>query len=242
MWCRACGLSSAMPEPIKTIAAFPALVEAREAYDDGNYDRAARLVMEHLRRKPGDPAGLAMLGSIALAMGAFAQAEKFFRASLAGGADQYDVRRELARCVAQQDRLEEALALHEELRLEKPDDHQILTSLAWINDKLGRLGEASRIYTELTEKFPKFPAGWLGLGVSLRAEARTDEAVSAFRRAIEADPTFGQAWWEMANIKAEVFTDQDIEALRAALDQTVRFDDQAFQHFALGRALHQRRS
>jgi hypothetical protein len=177
-----------------------------------------------------------------LVTGAFAQAEKFFRAAIAGGADQFDVRRELARSVAQQDRLEEALVLHEELRLEMPDDQQLLMSLAWLNDKLGRLDETSQLYVELTKKFPGAPAGWLGLGLSFRAEGRIDEAVEAFRQAIRINPTFGQAWWEIANIKSDIFTDADVEDLKAALAQTVRFDDQAFEHFALGRALHQRRS
>ena len=53
-------------------------------------------VVRHLRDKPDEPRGTAMLGLIALKTGALVQAEQFLRRALALGLQTIEVQRELA--------------------------------------------------------------------------------------------------------------------------------------------------
>ena len=64
------------------------------------------------------------------------------------------------------------------------------------------------------------------------------ESVDAYRRAIELQPTLGEAWWSLANLKSIRFGAADIEALEQALGAGKRLtdDDRLHLHFALGKA------
>ena len=74
------------------VAGFPLLSEASKLMVDKKLDEAARLTMDHLRRHPNEPRGLAQLGTIAMQLGALGQAEHFFRLSLKYGATSPDMK------------------------------------------------------------------------------------------------------------------------------------------------------
>ena len=82
---------------------------------------------------------------------------------------------------------------------------------------------------------------WIGYGHSLRAAGRTDDAVAAYRRVTQIDPENGEAWWALANIKSKVLTDDDITVMNQALTIAVDVRNISPLHFALGRALHDRK-
>jgi hypothetical protein len=66
--------------------------------------------------------------------------------------------------------------------------------------------------------------------------------VLAYRRAIEITPTTGEAYWSLANLKIFRFTDEDIAAMRAALESGEGdADDRSHLAFALGKALEDRK-
>jgi tetratricopeptide (TPR) repeat protein len=76
------------------------------------------------------------------------------------------------------------------------------------------------------------------LGTSLKAVGRTDEAVAAFRRAIEVGPDHSEAWFMLGEMKTVPYTADDRAALqRLAADSAVKGRDRVFIHFALARSL-----
>jgi tetratricopeptide (TPR) repeat protein len=78
---------------------------------------------------------------------------------------------------------------------------------------------------------------WLGLGHALRSAGSNDECVAAYRRCIEARPTFGEAWWSLANLKTFRFGEADIEAMeRLQPSSQLSDDDRLHIHFAMGKA------
>ena len=60
------------------------------------------------------------------------------------------------------------------------------------------------------------------------------------RRAIEARPTYGEAYWTLANFKSFRFTDRDISAMKKALRGKLSDSDALHFHFALGKAYEDR--
>jgi len=76
----------------------------------------------------------------------------------------------------------------------------------------------------------------------LKTVGRTEEGIAAYRRAIELNPTQGEAWWSLANLKTVKFDDSDIIAMEEALLQpTLRNDNRFHIEFALGKAKHDAR-
>jgi tetratricopeptide (TPR) repeat protein len=223
-----------------TLAAYPRLSEAEKELSKGRFQAASNIVIQHLRENRNEPRGLALLGSIAMRTGALVQAEQFLRQAIALGARSADVRRELASVLHQQERLAEALSAVSVLEQEI-GDLQISGAKALILDKLGRNAEAFEAHEKLLPRYPDDPRVWLGYGNSLRWAGRNDEAIAAYRRSTTIDSEYGDAWWALANIKAKVLTNADIETMNSALKIAIDPRNIVPIHFALGRAWHDRK-
>ena len=220
------------------IAGHPVLTEAKRALDQGRQEEAARLVVAHLRERPGEPRGLALLGAIAMKSGALLQAENFLRRAIAGGADDEDVLRNLATCVNLQERPAEALTLLNALIAAGSDDPEIRATIAFLHDKLGQGDVARTMWQGLVEAYPEKPVYWVSLGSNLRAAGWTDEALQAYRRAIAAEADYGDAWWAIASMRKTELDDAEMSALQQALAMAVDVANISPLHFALGRAWH----
>src|SRR3546814_666663 len=72
-------------DPHGDVVAYSLLAKADELVEAGRYEEAAQPAIEHLRRNPDEPQGLAALGKIAPLLGALGPAEHFPRAALAKG-------------------------------------------------------------------------------------------------------------------------------------------------------------
>src|ERR1700692_4693250 len=78
---------------------------------------------------------------------------------------------------------------------------------------------------------------------ALRTTGRLEESVAAYRRAIGMEPTLGEAYWSLANLKTFRFSHSDILAIRSALERTdLTNEDRLHFEFALGKALEDEKS
>lgn len=225
--------------PAKPVSIFPLVGQASQLSDDGKHDRAAQLLIDHLRRNPDEPAGLTMLGVVALRLGALGQAEHFLRRALDRGSTGLEVRRNLADVVSLQERPVEAIALLDAL-IAETGEVDLKGMRAGLFKKIGRHDEALAIDEELVTANPDRILLWVSYGHGLRAAGRVDEAIAAYRRAVALDPEFGDAWWGLASIKRTVLTNADIAAMRGSLRIAIDIRNSAPLHFALARAFHDR--
>lgn len=102
---------------------------------------------------------------------------------------------------------------------------------------LGDHDEQIRIYQAMVRERPRQPGLWMSLGNALKTVGRTDEAVDALRRALKIEPTFGDAYWTLANFKSFRFSPRDLQQMRQALRKALSDNDALHIHFALGKAL-----
>ena len=223
-----------------SIRAYPRLTEAEDLFREKRHDAASAKVIEHLREHRDEPRGLALLGEIAMESGAVVQGERFLRQAIALGAPGYEVRRNLATAILRQDRLDEAFEAFTQLEQHFADPH-ITATRATILDRLGRSDEAIESYAKLLDCEAGEPRYWIGYGHSLRFAGRTQEAISAYRRAISIDPERGEAWWSLADIKSKVLTDDDMKVMEESLAIAVDALNVVPLHMALGRGQHDRK-
>jgi tetratricopeptide (TPR) repeat protein len=221
------------------LTGYPLLSSAAELAKNGKLEEAAQQLMRHLGAHPREPRGLALLGQVAMQLGALGQAELFLRRAIACGNRDFEVRRDLASTINQQERLAEALPSFEALEQES-DDPALAAIRAIILDKLGRNSEALELREELAGKFGNRPHYEVAYGHSLRAAGRVDDAIDAYRRSVAIDDECGEGWWGLAGIKRAVLTDEDIAAMRHALGIAIDVRNSAPLHFSLARALHDR--
>ena len=227
-------------KPGADLKGYPRLAEAHAELEAGRTESANAFAIQHLREHRGEPRGLALLGAIALRGGALVQAERFLRQAIAGGLTSFEVQRDLASAINQQERSGEALRAFSYLADQVPEP-QLRATKALILDKLGRTSEALAEHEVVIAQSNQRPGPWISYGNNLRAGGRTDEAIAAYRRATAIDAEHGEAWWALANIKSRVLDDADISAMEQALAEAVDLMNVIPLHFSLGRAHHDRR-
>jgi tetratricopeptide (TPR) repeat protein len=105
---------------------------------------------------------------------------------------------------------------------------------------LGNHDRQVRIYEELLTIDPANAALLKSLGDVLKTVGRTEDAIVAMRRAIEAKPSYGEAWWTLSNFKTYKFSDLDISTMRKMLRRRLSDEEALHFHFALGAAHEQR--
>ena len=109
--------------------------------------------------------------------------------------------------------------------------------------ELGRVGLHDReiaLYESLIRETPDSVETWRNYGEALKTVGRSEEAVSALRSAIRLRPTFGKAWFALANLKSFEFSNQDLAVMRKALRRKPGKEDAVYLNFALGCALENR--
>jgi predicted Zn-dependent protease len=207
------------------------LVQAALAMNAGQLDNAATRLAAR-----DDPPALRLAAEIRWRQGDMPGAIAGLEAVLAT-APGYDMAREfLIRLLVQSNRLPEALAHAETLATSPVNNpgHDLI--LASVLVHLGEQARARGLYEGLLAGNAAQPQVWQNLGHVLKTLGEQAGAVQAYRQAVTRQPTLGEAWWSLANLKTVKLTAADIAAMRAALAGELRAEDCFHLHFALGKA------
>ena len=217
-----------------------ALEQATAALNAGDRGDAERLLRKHLLEQPQDAAALAKLAELVIGEHHVEEATMLLRR--AAGADPTAVRRMALIChlhcyIGAQPALEEIEKLPPGLRT----DLNVLAIEAACQGSLGNHDRQIGIYEKLAQVDPRNAALLKSLGDALKTVGRTDDAIAAVRKAVEARPSYGEGWWTLSNFKSHKFSERDISTMRKALRRKLTDEDALHFHFALG-AAHEQRS
>ncbi|HEU5285596.1 MAG TPA: sulfotransferase, partial [Sphingomicrobium sp.] len=205
----------------------------------GDVAEAQRVLRERLASAPDDANAMAKLAEIVISLNNIEQATVLLRrASVASPSPA----RRLALVQHLQHHVGPAAALQEieELPAELRSSFDSRAMEAAACGALGQHDRQIAVYRDMARDFPNNAPVWMSLGNALKTVGLLDEAVDALRRAIGARPTYGEAYWTLANFKSFRFTAADISAMRKALRGKLDDSDALHFHFALGKAFEDR--
>ena len=214
--------------------------QARAALEAGDSAQAERLARQCLEDAPNDVDAHVLLAELVLAQGAIGKGIALLRRALDLAPTADRLRLYLASLHQQQGHYPAALALIEQVQEPLRNSFEVQAVEAALLGQLGRRDDEIALYERLLGERPDDEILWRSQGSALNYAGRTDQATEAFRRAIDLRPSFGEAWWGLANLKRFRFEDRDIAAMQAALDDQLSSEDALHFHFALGRAHEQR--
>lgn len=220
----------------------PRLLRAGQALATNDLPTAEQILRPYLHDRPTDVAAIRMMAELAARVGRLTDSENLLRRALELAPGFTAARANLATVLYKQNRPAEALAELESIEREGAAHlgHHSLKAAA-----LGRLGgheEALALYRQILDTRPDEAKIWMSYGHILKTVGRTEEGIAAYRRSITIRPGLGEAWWSLANLKTYRFTDEDVAAMRAALAvEGIEEEDRFHLHFALGKALEDRR-
>jgi cytochrome c-type biogenesis protein CcmH/NrfG len=131
-----------------------------------------------------------------------------------------------------------ALSQVERLLSREPANPAYRNLQAAILAQVGDYAESIEVYESVLQEFPRQPRIWMSYGHALKTAGRRPDSIAAYRRAVSLEPTLGEAYWSLANLKTFTFSNADVAAMRAALARgDLTDEDKLHFEFSLGKAL-----
>ncbi len=232
----------AYDEHLRVSTGHPELVDAAGHLRANELGKAEGLVRGVLKKDPGDVNALRMLAEIGIKMGKLEDAQHLLERCLQLAPDFHLARQAYANILMRRNDLERSSIEIDRLLKSEPENPAYLIIKAAVLARMGEHIPALKLYEKLFENYSHHASAQMFYGHTLKTVGKTDEAVVAYRKAIELSPGIGEAYWSLANLKTYDFSDDDITKMREQFRPEVGDpDDQGHLAFALGKAFEDRK-
>jgi predicted Zn-dependent protease len=232
------GADAAYAQHIKASTNDPRLMSAAVALCENRIPQAEQLLRSHLKQFPTDVAAIRMFAEIAARIGRYGDAENLLARALelAPGFDA--ARHNYATVLYRQNKPAAALSQVDLLLAREPRNASYQNLRAAILARIGDYDESIDTYAKVLRDYPHNPKVWMSYGHALKTAGREQASIDAYRKSIELAPSFGEAYWSLANLKTLRFSAADVAAMQAQLQRTdIVHEDRLHLEFALGKAL-----
>jgi tetratricopeptide (TPR) repeat protein len=213
------------------------VVTARSMLADGNLSEAEALIRPYVKRVPDDIEGLRVFALIAQQSGFSRDAAIVLEEVMAKDPTYHAARQDLVAALLltrQHVRAREQLEI---LMQAQPDAFAHRRTLASILVSQGSTAEAIDLFRELLQEHSNDADLHMYFGHALKTQGIRAEAEHHYREAVRHRPSFGEAYWSMANLKTYRFSDQEIADMRRQVEAPrIPLTDRYHLCFALGKA------
>jgi tetratricopeptide (TPR) repeat protein len=232
------GADAAYAQHIKASTQDPRLLAAASALVDGRVAQAEALLRAHLKQHPTDVPAIRMLAEVAARLGRNADAESLLESCLELAPSFIPARHQYAIVLHRQNKSVAALRQIDQLAKLDPHNSTYRNLKAVALVKIGEYGESIELYAGVLADNPGHSKIWLSYGHALSTAGREDDSIAAYRKSIELEPNFGEAYWSLANLKTFHFTGAEREAMQLQLSRDDLSEENRFHFdFAMGKAL-----
>jgi tetratricopeptide (TPR) repeat protein len=216
----------------------PEVVQAGSLFSDGDLSAAENVLRAYLSNAENHFEALRLLGRIEHQRGVLDQAEPLLEAALNLAPGYRATRLDLVRVLIDRQKYLQARREIDTLLRLNPGDSYYLSLYAAVSVGLGDHEPAIALYRQLLAALPNSADLHVSLGHALKAVGRQKEATESYQKAAAARPSFGDAWWSLANLKTYRFSQSEIAQMRAEEDAAGAHPvDRYHLCFALGKAL-----
>jgi tetratricopeptide (TPR) repeat protein len=210
---------------------------------EGRAETAQAELGEHLARHPDDVDAINLLAHAFLRLGRPQEALSQFARCVALAPDFARAGFDRAKLLFKLDRFQAALDEIERLLTRDAGNPLFRRMKADILRIIGEDARSLALCEELATENPAQAQAWIAYGHALRTAGRRDEAIAAYRKAIECRPCSGLAWWGLAGMRTVGLGDADAVAIEEQLRRSdVPPDDRIALQFSLGKAFEDMRA
>jgi tetratricopeptide (TPR) repeat protein len=227
---------------LATLDQLPAeVVTATALFSEGDLAPAEQVVREYLLRHGDDVEAMRLLARIGMELDVLDDAEVLLEAVLRRAPDYDAARHDYATTLLRRYQPARALAELDKLLHKHPQNYLWRTTYANAVVGIGDHKRALELYRQLLPEAANPAEVHLSIAHSMKTLGRTAEAVESYRAAAAARPSYGDAYWSLANLKTYRFAVEEITRLR--VEEANRYTQQVDRYhlcFALGKALEDR--
>jgi tetratricopeptide (TPR) repeat protein len=236
------GADAAYANHIRYSTRDPALLTAATALCENRIPEAEALLRAHLLRAPTDVAAIRMLAEVAARLGRHEDAETLLARCLELAPSFHAARQNYALVLYRGNKPEQALVELESLLALDAANPSYRNLKAVILGRIGDYEPAMALFAGLLEEYPGNAKIWLSYGHTLKTAGKQEAAIAAYRKCIALDPSFGEAYWSLANLKTFRFSAEDVAAMRQQLERAnLEVAHRYHFEFSLGKALEDER-
>ena len=203
--------------------------------------RAEEIARAFLQKNPHHVEGMRLLADIGSRLGVHEDADFLLETAIELEPQNVQLRIDYIQVLRKRQKFAAALEQAKQL-LECDPNNPVFQSLFAIESmQSGDYERALGMFDRVLEALPQDPATLTSRGHALKTKGSFDEAIAAYRAALEAAPHYGDAWYALANLKTYSFSDEELsvmESLQGAPE--LSYMSRIHVAFALGKAYEDR--
>lgn len=233
----------------------PALLAVTELMHEGKLLKAEQICRHFLQNNKRHIDGMCLLAEIGVELKIYDDAEFLLASALEFAPDRIQARSQYLNLLIRLGKYKAAQQQVEKLLDEQPDNLSFIVAKANILTGLGEIDPAIDLFEQAiahakiqapagaqSKEVGQYVAGfYLQLGHALKAKGDITKAVTAYQTAYQLNPSYGDAFWSLANTKTYRFSDEEITQMQTQQQSDdLALTDKIQLHFATGKAFEDR--
>tara|TARA_B100001059_G_C17839457_1_gene591010 strand:+ start:9161 stop:11203 length:2043 start_codon:yes stop_codon:yes gene_type:complete len=182
------------------------------------FSDAEKIYRKILTRHPDNVSAMRLWARLGLRQRQFKTSEVFLKRAVELAPGFEEAWADLCEAQYEQESFEDAINSAKRLVALQPRGSDGLLFLAASYASAGRHSEALDAYDKALKVSPDHVRALCGKGNLCRTIGNYELAVSSFRKSIEVNPLFAEAYWNLANLKTFRFTDEEVDKMAGLLD------------------------
>ncbi|MBU02600.1 MAG: hypothetical protein CME55_04835 [Halieaceae bacterium] len=220
----------------------PNLAASWDLLHEGKLHKAEQLCRQFMQQNPQHIDGMRILAEIAVRNGVLEDAEFLLESAVAFDSSHRQARIDYVQVLSKRQRFQKAVDEAKALLKRAPDNPQLQSLYAIQCMQLGDYETALTLFDKILERVPHDPVTNVSKGHALKTGGRSDDAVAAYRAALDSQPFYCDAWYSLANLKVYRFDDDELAAMEALENNPhLGGQDRVYLQFALGKAYEDRK-
>lgn len=214
-----------------------ALLAATDLMAQGKILKAEALCKQFLQQSPTHGEAMRLLASIALQLGSLEEAEFILESAIEFAPDNTQIKIDYIGILRRRQKFEVSMLAAEQLYQSDTNNPQFQSILAIEKLQVGEYEAAIELFDAVLKTLPSDAITHTSKGHALKTWGKQGEAIDNYRAAIRHNPSHGEAYYSLSNLKTYQFSDVEIEAmLDLEKGDALRPGNDVYLYFALGKA------
>ncbi len=218
-----------------------ALLAVTELMHQGKLLKAEQICRHFLQQNKRHIEGMCLLAEIGIELKIYDDAEFLLSSALELAPENIYARSQYLNLLLRLGKYKVAEQQVEILLIEQPDNLSFKVAKANALTGLGKIAQAITLFEQAITQDGNTAGFHLQLGHALKAKGEIAKAVAAYQQAYQLTPSYGDAFWSLANTKTYRFSDDEIAQMQVQqAAQDLAITDKVQLHFAIGKAFEDR--
>ncbi len=221
----------------------PALLAVTELMHEGKLLKAEQICRHFLQNNKRHVDGMCMLAEIGIELKIYDDAEFLLASALELDPNHIHARSLYLNLLIRLGKYKVAAQQVEPLLIAQPDNLSFKIAKASALTGLGEIEQAISLFEQVVAENDQVPGFHLQLGHALKTKGEIEKAISSYQKAYQISPSYGDAFWSLANTKTYRFSDSEIAQMQTQQNnEDLALLDSIQLHFATGKAFEDRKN